>query len=173
MPRAPLTEEQKQVLRDRLAAARATKAAKPKVPKVVQPPADPIVAQLYSPWTEDAWKSGRIEDCKRRLALLKEDFERGARIVGQRGDVNDPHSYTCFVCGNPVSEVAPSGRGPGWVWKHDYLNPKTGLYESVVICNQTCHTIYSNDTRLQMRLKDLITGVAADKQAPVEEPVTQ
>jgi hypothetical protein len=123
------------------------------------------VAPPYAVWTESQWLTSHVDLCKQRLALLKSDFETGAKIVGQRGDSNDPRSYSCFVCANPVAEVNPSGRGPGWVWKHDYLNTRTGLYESVVICNQHCHTVYVNDTRLQLKLKDLIRGEVSAPEA--------
>ena len=159
-PRPPLTEEQKQVLRDRLAAARIAKAAKSKEPKVAKEPAPRVATMVdaYAPWSEQQWQTASLDLCQQRLAQLKRDFETGSRMVGQRADQNDPRTYKCFVCGAAVPEVAPSGRGPGWVWKHDYLNPLTALYESVVICNQHCHTVYVNDTRLQQKLKDLMAG---------------
>lgn len=161
MPRAPLTEEQKTVLRDRLARARSMRGTKPpKVDAALAHHPSAIVGP-FTPWTEDFWKTAPIEDCRARLALLKGDFERGSRIVGQRPDVNDPSTYRCFVCHKSVPERAPSGNGPGWVWKHDYLDPLTGLFKSVVIDTQTCHMVYVNDARLQQALKDLIAGRVA------------
>jgi hypothetical protein len=168
MPRAPLTEEQKQVLRDRLKTARDAKAKKiaergdsPEPPKKL-PQARSITRtdNLYTQWTEQQWMDAPIEDCRSRLALLKVDFECGSKIVGQRRDVNDPTSYKCFVCNAPVPESK-------WVWKHDYLDHMTGLFKSVVICNQTCHTVYVNDTRLQQSLKAIVSG----QPAPTEESV--
>jgi hypothetical protein len=168
MPRQPLTEEQKQVLRDRLEQARAARAVKakerrevptpkkPKDPEVLTPSS--LSATLYAPWSENEWMSRPIEDCRSRLALLKEDFGTGSSIVGKRPDVNDTSTYRCFVCNNKVPERAPSGNGPGWVWKHDYLDPQTGLFKSIVIDTQTCHTVFVNDTRLQQKLKDLMRG---------------
>jgi hypothetical protein len=167
MPRAPLTEEQKQVLRDRLARARdarSKKAADRKTDKASAPsvlPTSPVHFSPYVPWTEGIWMSAPIDACRTRLALLKRDFELGSRITGQRPDVNDPSTYRCFVCHKAVPERAPSGQGSGWVWKHDYLDPLTGLFKSVVIDTQSCHMVYINDTRLQQTLKDLIAGKVA------------
>jgi hypothetical protein len=153
-----LSEEQRAVLRDRLAKAREAKKLKPKVVSAAAPEVRLAPTATHAPWTENHWMSAPIEDCRTRLAALRADFETGGRIVGQRSDMSDPRSYKCFVCSAPIPEISPSGRGPGWVWKHDYLDPKTGLYQSVVICSQRCHTVYSNDTRLQMALKDLMQG---------------
>ena len=178
-PRAPYTEEQKQVLRDRLKLAREAKAAKARQPKPPTPPVAPAPAStaladsIHHQWTEAQWMSNPIEACRSRLALLKVDFEVGARIVGQRPDINDPNSYECFVCHCAVPERSPSGAGSGWVWKHDYLDTSTGLYRSVVICSQKCHMVYSNDTRMQQTLKDLIAGRVGSQlvegNLPVEE----
>src|SRR5579863_6587266 len=159
MPRAPLTEDQKQVLRDRLARAREAKKLKPPAPRKPKTastePAPPSLLRrqdnLYAPWTETQWMNAPIDDCRSRLALLKVDFETGSRITGQRSDVNDPHTYRCFVCNQPV----PEGK---WVFKQDYLDKLTNIYKSVVMCSQTCHTVYSNDTRLQQTMKELVTG---------------
>lgn len=168
MPRAPLTEDQKQVLRDRLARAREAKKLKPpkekgaKVAAATPAPAPLRHDNLYTPWTENQWMSAAIDNCRSRLALLKVDFEVGSRIVGQRADVNDPHTYRCFVCNNPIPESK-------WIWKHDYLDRLTNLFKSVVICSQTCHTVYSTDVRLQRALKDLISGVPSETPSPEPE----
>jgi hypothetical protein len=155
MPRAPLTEEQKQVLRDRLAKAREMKKSKPKLPPEPTVPIDKVEATTpftptpHTQWTERQWGIAPIAACKARLALLKVDFEVGARIVGQRPESNDPHTYRCFVCSTPIPESK-------WVWKQDYLDRKTGVYQSVVICNQTCHTRYINDVPMQRRMSELV-----------------
>lgn len=118
----------------------------------------------FTSWTDEEWTTSSLNVCKARLSLLKKEWERGSTIVGKRSDQNDPATYRCFVCGEPISERSPSGKGPGWVWKNDYMNKATGLYESVVIDKQSCHTIFINDQRMQNRLKDLLNGTAADKQ---------
>lgn len=176
MPRAPLTEDQRQVLRDRLALARQARSAKaaekrehPRTPGKLKEVEDithsTIRSHLYTPWTEAEWMSRPIEDCRSRLALLRGDFETGSRIVGQRPDINDPRTYECFVCHKAVPERAPSGNGPGWVWKHDYLDHPTGLFKSIVICTQACHAVFANDTRMQQVLKDLINPRAATEES--------
>jgi hypothetical protein len=163
-PRRPLTEQEKQVLRDRLAAARAAKAARPKegrqppTPEPSQPHTDEGLF-LYKPWSERQWQTAPLEDCKTRLALLKNDFECGARMVGQRPDVNDPHQYKCFICTKPVVE----GK---WSQKHDYLNPNTQVFESVVWCSAYCVAVYSNSPRHQQTLKDLMAGRVGSHRTP-------
>jgi hypothetical protein len=39
----------------------------------------------------------------------------------------------------------------------------------VVICNQTCHTVYANDVRLQNAMRDLVRG---EVKAPTVEVVS-
>jgi hypothetical protein len=163
-PRKPLTEEEKQVLRDRLAAAREAKKLKGGGSNREAPPAEPApphkaVGNLYQPWTERQWQTAPLEDCKSRLALLKGDFETGARMVGQRPDVNDPHSYKCFICSKPVVE----GK---WSSKQDYLNPHTQIFESVVWCSAYCVAVYSNSPRHQQALKDLMAGKVGSHREP-------
>ena len=174
MPRAPLTDEQKQVLRDRLARAREAKKLKASEPRPPAPhPAPRATRSAHVPapatlapheqWTETKWMTAPLDTCKARLALLKVDFETGSRIVGQRPDVNEPSKFKCFVCDQPV----PEGR---WKFRHDYLNKLTGLYESIVIggCSTRglpCTAIFQNDTRLKQRFKDIVTG-----QIPADSP---
>lgn len=168
-PRRPLTEDEKQVLRDRLAKAREAKAAKAADPGREAPAPEPAaphkaVGNLYQPWTERQWQTAPLEDCKARLALLKTDFECGARMVGQRPDVNDPHSYKCFICSKPVVE----GK---WSSKQDYLNPHTQVFESMVTCSPYCSSVYANSPRHQQALKDLMAGRVGSHNEPVDEDV--
>jgi predicted nucleic acid-binding Zn ribbon protein len=148
------TEEEKAVLRDRLATARRAKAEK-KLNEPPAPPPDntpaPATLLTHTPMTERQWETAPIDLVKVRLAALREDFETGSRIVGQRRDANDPHRYKCFVCSKPVEEAK-------WSSKQDYLDPHTHVYESLVICSQHCHAVLTNDTRMMTRMRDIING---------------
>jgi len=158
--RPPLTEEQKQVLRDRLALARAAKASKPKeikepkkpnADKVAAPPTSTPSKGLHTPWSIRQWQSEPLDRCEAQLALLRRDFEEGARIVGQRSDTNNASAYHCMVCNSPVADSR-------WNWKQDYLDVVTGLYKSVVTCSQQCSMVLFNDDRRKQQLRDLMQG---------------
>lgn len=166
-----LADERLALQRHRLAMARARKAelrasgegAKPKPRKPhVRQPLEPLPTP-HTKWTEKQWQTSPLTDCKTRLALLKEDFTLGSETVGKREDINNPKNLRCFVCNAHIIPVTPKG-GAGWVWKQDYINRATGLWESVLIDTQQCFNIYANDTRMRERVKDLVNGRAADQQ---------
>src|SRR5271154_7106843 len=108
----PLSESEKQVLRDRLAAGRAkqaaNRAAKAAAPTVAsdgrripkQAPAPKLDHDIRL-WTERSWENAPLLEAQERLALLRKEFETGCRVVGQRRDLNDPNKYRCFVCNSP------------------------------------------------------------------------
>lgn len=185
-------EEQRQFRRDNLARAREKKARmiaegtfvpkehtkrssraaqRPEPDVAPDLPSPPIMqaSASYMAWTEQQWLHEPLDVAKSRLMLLKHEFDLGSTTVGKREDQNSPSTYRCFVCNKPIPEQSPSGKGPGWVFKHDYLNKRTGLFESVVMDTQYCHTVFANDRRLQQRFKDLISGVAADKQPDTKD----
>jgi hypothetical protein len=154
--RPPLTEEQKQVLRARLAVARAKRSelAKagllpkraPKPPAKPAPVVKPATTSLatFAPWSTDEWLSAPFETALQRLTDLTHDRERGASIVQQNRDrERTPITYHCIVCKKPVAD----GR---WIWKNDRRDPVTNLYTSDVLCSQICHERFSNNVKFYM-----------------------
>jgi hypothetical protein len=165
MPRT-FTEAEKQVLRDRLAAARAKRSkmaaerrergdtAPPRAPKPkTEAAAAPAPTDFeLGEWTETRWLTGNLAFCQDRVARLRAEFEKGCRLLGQRPDINSPANYRCFVCGSACTK---------WIWRNDYLNLATHLFESIVIDTDLCHTKFCNSPVLQARLKALINGGVA------------
>jgi hypothetical protein len=156
------TEAEKQVLRDRLAAARAKRSAQaaerrergepptPRPPKKEASAPRPVPTTYgLDEWPENEWLTGDLAYCQDRVARLRAEFEKGCRLLGQRPDINSPANYRCFVCGSACTK---------WIWRNDYLNLATHLFESVVIDTDLCHTRFTNSAVLQAKLKALING---------------
>jgi hypothetical protein len=159
--RKPLTEEQKEALRQRLAVARAKRTemaragllkGKPRLTKPRAPtPTAPLAASTFTTWTDDEWRSCPFETAMQRLRDLTADRERGAVLVTQRqSEEHIGNVYHCIVCKKPVQD----GR---WIWKNDRRDPITNLYTSDVLCSQLCHERFSNNVRYYM---DRAKGVA-------------
>jgi hypothetical protein len=159
--RKPLTEEQKDALRARLAVARAKRSELAKAGKLkgrarkVRPiaptPSTPIAAETFTKWTDDEWRACPYKTALQRLIDLHEDRERGVVLVTQRqSQEHIAPVYSCIVCHKAV----PDGR---WIWKNDRRDPITGLFTSDVLCSQICHERFSNNVRYYM---DRAKGVA-------------
>jgi hypothetical protein len=152
--RRVLSEEEKQVLRDRLAAARAKKTELARAGKLQvrrrprTPQHHPTIAPVrerpasFAKWTEEEWAAAPYVEALARLQDLHYDHELGARILETRPS-QAPATYKCLVCHKPVLD----GR---WIWKNDRRDPITGLFTSDVLCSQACHERFSNNPRFYM-----------------------
>ncbi len=155
----PLTEEQKDALRQRLAVARAkksemAKAGLLKTGKKIKPPA-PVTSITHTPtftmWTDEEWRTAPLATAIQRLVDLNTDRERGATLVQQRqNDTHVGNVYHCIVC----KKLVPDGR---WIWKNDRRDPITNMWTSDVLCSQLCHERFSVNVKFYM---DRAKGVA-------------
>jgi hypothetical protein len=153
----PLTEEQKDVLRNRLAVARAkrsemakagllkqpTRSPKPKPQNLANETSPPLLA-TFTIWSDDDWRAAPFDQAMQRLRDLTADRERGATLVTQRqSEEHIGNIYNCIVCRKRV----PDGR---WIWKNDRRDPMTNMFTSDVLCSQACHDRFSNNVKFYM-----------------------
>lgn len=153
----PLTEEQKDALRARLAVARAKRTemsragllkSKPRVSRPTRRPTPIVTESTFARWTDDEWLTSEYEVALQRLKDLHEDRERGAVLVDQRQNEEKViRGFPCLVC-KKVCKDGPVG--VGWIWKNDRRDPLTGMWTSDVLCSQACHERFSNNAKFYL-----------------------
>jgi hypothetical protein len=149
----PLTEEQKDVLRNRLAVARVKRSelaragklnTKPRAAKTKESKIETLPASTFTRWSDEEWLTAPLGVALQRLNDLGYDRERGAVLVTQRQNAEHiTPSYRCLVCKKPVQD----GR---WIWKNDRRDQVTGMFTSDVLCSQICHERFSNNVKYYM-----------------------
>jgi hypothetical protein len=151
--RPPLTEEQKDALRQRLAVARAKRSEMSRAgllkgkrpPKIKHlTPSEPLASATFTMWSDAEWRDSPYNTALQRLRDLTADRERGATLVQQRQtEEHIGNIYRCIVC----KKLVPDGR---WIWKNDRRDPLTQMWTSDVLCSQLCHERFSNNAKFYM-----------------------
>jgi predicted nucleic acid-binding Zn ribbon protein len=92
-------------------------------------------------WSKTDWPNMEIADALTAIAELREELERGSKIVQQR--ITHPKVLHCFVC----DKIIPDGK---WVQNKFTRNVSTGMIDTIYYCSARCVSLESEQKRKQI-----------------------